>query len=306
MTALDGRLRLRLGLVARRAPRVAISVAAAGMVLVLSAGFALAGVIRYLAAPVPGGTISLLIIGSDQGPPRSGSPLEDARADAMHLLVVSPDHQHVSILDFPRDSWVPVAGQGTSKINDCLLGGPQGCVDTVQALTGVPINAWFVTDFHGLETGINLLGGLDVDVEQRLNDEYAGTDLYPGRQRLSGGQVLAFARDRHSRASGDLGRSAAQSTVLKSLHRQILGERPSVTRIAELVELLRRTTVTNAGADLELRLAYFAMTIPPENVRSAVLDGTNGEAGGGSVVFLTDGAMATIADVRADGLLGPP
>lgn len=279
-----------------------VTLVAAGLAVVASAAFA--AVVGFLAAPVGGdGQIALLALGSDGGPHRAGSPLS-ARADAVHLLVVSPDRRHVSILDFPRDTYVPVPGIGRTKINACLNGGPERCRQAVEKLTGIAVDAWLLTDFRGLQSAIDLYGGLRIDVEQRLRDPFAGTDLHPGPQLLGGGAVLAYTRDRHSRANGDFGRAAAHSRVLTALHRQILGERPSVTRIAELVELLRRTTVSNASPDLELRLAYLALTIPPENVRSAVLDGRSSSAGGASVVVLTDAAHATIADVRADGILG--
>lgn len=56
----------------------------------LTAGVGL-GATGLLVAPLADrGPIALLIIGSDQGPPRSGSPLE-GRADALHLLVVTED-----------------------------------------------------------------------------------------------------------------------------------------------------------------------------------------------------------------------
>ncbi len=288
----------------RRLPRLLTFLSAAAIGLALAAGAALAAVASFLAAPVGSdGMIALLALGSDGGPHRAGSPMS-ARADAIHLLVISSDRRHVSILDIPRDTYVPVPGLGRTKINACLIGGPERCRHAVEELTGIAVDIWLLTDFRGLQSAVDLYGGLRIDVEQRLRDPFAGTDLQPGPQLLGGGAVLAYTRDRHSRANGDFGRTAAHSRVLTALHRQILDERPSVVRVAELVELLRRTTVSNASPDLELRLAYLALTIPPQNVRSIVLDGRSSNTGGASVVVLTDAAHATIADVRTDGILG--
>ncbi len=279
-----------------------VPVAAVGLAVVASTAFA--AVVGFLAAPVgDDGLIALLALGSDGGPHRAGSPLS-ARADAIHLVVISSDRRHVSILDVPRDTYAPVPGRGRTKINACLNRGPQRCVQAVAGLTGIDIDAWFLTDFRGLQSAIDLYGGLRIDVEQRLRDPFSGTDLHPGPQLLGGGAALAYTRDRHSRPNGDVGRTASHSRVLMALHRQILDERPSVTRVAELVELLRRTTVSNATPDLQLRLAYLALTIPPENIRSAVLEGRSSSAGGAYVFVLTPAAQATIADVRADGVLG--
>lgn len=281
----------------RRLAVLAVLAAAAVTATALAAGA------RWFAAPLPGDDpLAVLVIGSDQGPPRSGSPLA-GRADGLHLVVVSPDRRHASILDFPRDLYVPVADGGRTKVNACLVAGPEACVATVEDLTGISVEAYFLTGFRGLAAGIDLVGGLELEVERSLHDPFSGTDLEPGRQRLDGGQVLAYTRDRMSRPRGDIDRSAAHARVLAALHEQVVGERPSVTRIAEYVANLRRTTVSDAGVDLTLRLAYLAARIPPGNVVSEVVDGRLGSAGGASVLFLTDAGRATIADVADDGRL---
>lgn len=289
----------------RRTGRVT-TVATATVAVLVAATVAAAAAVAYLAAPVrDDGLIVLLVIGSDGGPPRAGSPLS-ARADGLHLLVVSADRQHASILDFQRDSYVPVPGRGRTKINACLNAGPDTCVATIESLTGIDVDHWYATDFRGLAAAIDAIGGLHLDVEQRLKDPFSGTDLQPGPQVVDGGQTLAYTRDRKSRASGDKGRAAAHAKVLQSLHAQLVGEGPSVTRIAELVGYLRATTVSSAETATSLRLALLAMRIPPQNVRSQVADARIGTAGKASVVFLTPTAQAQIADLRDDGILGPP
>lgn len=259
---------------------------------------------RWIAAPVHDDTIALLVLGSDAGPNRPGDPLT-GRADGFHLLVVSPDHQHVSIVDVPRDTYVPVPGRGNSKINACLVGGPERCVAAAEALFGIDIDHWMLTDFQGLAAAIDLYGGLTVEVEQRLNDPFSGTDLQPGRQELDGGQVLAYTRDRKSRSGGDFARSASHSAVLTALHRQTVSEEPSVTRIAELVEILSSTVVSSMDAGTTLRLAYLSQRVQPENVVTRVLGGVPSSAGGASIVRITDAGHATIADLREDGRLTP-
>lgn len=282
-----------------------VAFVAVGLVALVVASSAVAWAAeRWVAAPVSDDTIALLVLGSDAGPNRAGDPLR-GRADAFHVLVVSPDHQHVSIVDVPRDTYVPVPGRGNSKINACLVGGPDRCVQTAEALFGIDIDHWLLTDFRGLAAAIDLYGGVTVDVEQRLNDPFSGTNLQPGRQVLNGGQALAYSRDRKSRAGGDFARSAAQATILTSLHRQINEQGPSVTRIAELVEILSSTVVSSMDAGTTLRLAYLSQRIPPENVVTRVLGGVPSSAGGASIVRITGAGHATIADLREDGRLTP-
>ena len=180
-------------------------------VLVL-AGASVAAVARWVALPLADdGYYALLVMGSDQGPPRSGSVL-DGRADAIHLVVVDEAREHVSIISFPRDSYVPVRGMGTTKINAMLTRGADNAVGTIEDLTGIHIDDWIVTGFDAVIIGVDEFGGVEVDVEQRLHDSASNSDLQPGVQRLSGWKTLAYSRDRHSRPDGDIGRSRARPT----------------------------------------------------------------------------------------------
>ncbi|MFT5222935.1 MAG: anionic cell wall polymer biosynthesis LytR-Cps2A-Psr (LCP) family protein, partial [Glaciecola sp.] len=90
---------------------------------------------RWIALPVGGNDpYVLLVLGSDQGPPRTGTAL-GGRADGFHLLVVAPDRAHVSILSFPRDTWVSIPGVGNRKINKALTYGADKAVATAESVT---------------------------------------------------------------------------------------------------------------------------------------------------------------------------
>ena len=53
---------------------------------------------------------------------------------------------------------------------------------------------------------VDRVGGLRVRIPFRMQDPFSGSNFHPGFRRLHGKQVLAFARDRNSVASGDFGR----------------------------------------------------------------------------------------------------
>ena len=91
------------------------------------------------------GKIFVLVIGNDA---RYGNP-DQSRADAIHLVGINIDKMRGGILNFPRDSWVPIPGHGTSKINDALYeGGPQLLAQTLEGLTGIHIDYWVMTGFQ--------------------------------------------------------------------------------------------------------------------------------------------------------------
>lgn len=286
-----------------RRPRLAVLALALAQVLVLTAGTATAAR-RWLAAPLDGDdAYVLLVLGSDQGPPRAGAA-RTGRADGFHLLVVDATRTRVSILSFPRDSYVEVPGAGRRKINASLTRGPEAAVATAEKLTGLEVDDWILTGFHGLIAAVDELGGLELEVEQRLYDPTgASTDLHPGRQRLSGWQTLAYTRDRNSRASGDFGRTESHARVLQAAHAQLRGEAPDAARIAALVGILRRHTETSIRPGRLFRLAGVALTIAPEDVVRVRAPGRNGRAGEAAVVHLDAAADELFDDLRRHGVL---
>ncbi len=288
----------------RRRPsrRVLVGLLALVQVVVLAAA-STAAVGRWVARPLDDdGYYALLVMGSDQGPPRSGSVL-NGRADAIHLLVVDEPREHVSIISFPRDSYVPVRGIGTTKINAMLTRGPENAVGTIEDLTGIHVDDWIVTGFDAVIIGVDEFGGVEVDVEQRLRDAASNSDLQPGEQRLSGWKTLAYSRDRHSRPDGDIGRSRGQSNVLRAMHRELIQDATSPTRLMDIAGILRRHTVSSISTERMVRLGLTALRIDPDDVAQEMVPGYISTAGAASVIRLTDGAFSLFADLREDGLL---
>lgn len=272
-------------------------------VLALGAGSVVASQ-RLLAAPLDGDDMYVLaVLGSDAGPPRKGRAVT-GRADAIQLVVIPADRSSVSIISIPRDSYVPVRGFGRTKINAGLTKGPEAMVGTLEDLTGLEIDDWMVTGFRGFTTLVDAVGGVEVDVERRLNDPRgAHSNLQAGVQTLDGDQALAYTRDRKSRPDGDFGRNRAQAKMLQAFHAELVSEARSPVDLAWLAATVRRTTASSIPPDRLLKLAALATTIPAEHVALEQADGYATMAGKASVVKLTSEAHATFADVREDGVL---
>ena len=86
---------------------------------------------------------NVLLVGSDS---REGLTEEEqldlgaravggSRADTLILAHVDPADDHVIMVQFPRDLWVPIPGLGENKINAALMEGPDQLVQTVKDLT---------------------------------------------------------------------------------------------------------------------------------------------------------------------------
>lgn len=251
---------------------------------------------RWLVTPVEDGVITLLLLGSDAGPPRGGSPAA-GRADAFHLLFVSEDRQHATFVNIARDAYVPIPGRGNGKINSCLTGGPERCVATVEQTFGIDVDHYLLTSMHAMADAFEEFGGIDVHVDRPLT--MGGPDIAAGDQHLNGFQALTYARDRKNRPRGDFDRSAAQAELLALAHAKAVAG-ADLGSIARTVAILSRHVITDIPDAMLLRYGYAAMTLPPQNVASVTLPGRIGTAGAASVIWLGGEAAALVADA-ADG-----
>ena len=76
---------------------------------------------RAATRPVlPGEPTNILLIGSDTRP-NEGDP---GRSDSLIFVRMDPRRDFISMLSFPRDSYVPIPGVGTAKINEAYSYGP--------------------------------------------------------------------------------------------------------------------------------------------------------------------------------------
>jgi LCP family protein required for cell wall assembly len=257
----------------------------------------------YLPALKSKRPLFILALGSDARP---GQDILRQRSDSIHLIGVNLKRHRATILGFPRDSWVPIPGSGTSKINTAMaIGGPDLTVRTIESLTGVRIDFWMLTSFNGLQNMVNEVGGLTVKVTQPMHDGYSGSNFNPGVHHLFGKQALSFARDRHTFTNGDLTRSANQGRLIVSALSKLHSSFSDVP--AELLSWLSvgwRNFRTDLSLPTLLNLGLAATSIPPSSVTNLVVPATTGTAGGASVVFISSAAQRVYADMRADGVVG--
>jgi polyisoprenyl-teichoic acid--peptidoglycan teichoic acid transferase len=251
--------------------------------------------------------VVLLAVGSDSGAPKfgRGGSVEGGRADALQLVVLDTVKRRGLVLSFPRDSYVPIPGHGTNKINAAMaFGGPSLLVSTFERLTGIPIDYYVLTSFDGLTDMVNRVGGVQVNVDMNIRDSFAGAFLDKGKRKLNGRQALAYSRARKTLPGGDLARSRHQGQVLlgglATYQRQVAKD-PS--RVMAWLAIMRDEVKSDLPFPELLRLALLATRLPPSKVGNRVVPSAAGSAGGASVVRLLPGAYSLFAQIRA-GKLG--
>jgi polyisoprenyl-teichoic acid--peptidoglycan teichoic acid transferase len=243
----------------------------------------------------------ILAIGSDARP---GQAVAGTRADSLHIIGVNADRNSASILGIPRDSYVPIPGAGSQKINASLvLGGPQLTVRTVEQLTGIRFDAYALVGFKGFRRLVTTLGGLEVRIPYPMSG--GGAHFRGGPARLTGPRALAFARNRYDAPGGDFGRSLNHGLLMMAALRKLREDfdKDPVT-LFRWVVAARRFVQTNLSVDRVLDLLLAALSVEPDRVRNRVVSGGGGTVGGQSVVQLGASARGMFRDLRRDAMLG--
>jgi LCP family protein required for cell wall assembly len=250
------------------------------------------------------GPMFVLVIGSDARP---GADPAHGLADSLHIVGVDPRTGTASILGIPRDSFVPIPGLGTDKINASLArGGPDLVVRTVERLSGIHIDGYVLTGFAGFERLVDAIGPIAIDVPYAMNDPSSHAEFRPGRTELNAREALAFSRDRHDAPGGDFGRSLNQGRLLVAALATLRADLRAGD-LAVLPWILAGARHLETDLDLwqMLELLLSAPAVDPGAVRIRVVPGRTATIGGRSIVLLAPEARAMFRDLARDGVLGP-
>lgn len=168
-------------------------------------------------------SVNFLLLGSDTRAETSDgqdSATASGRSDTMMFVHVPGDRHNVTVTSIMRDTWVPIPGHGTAKINAAFsYGGIPLAVQTVETLLDTRIDHVATIDFQGFQDLVNALGGVDVTVPKQFDKD--GTH-FEGKMHLTGEQALWFARERHAFKDGDYQRVKDQQILMKAIISQTL------------------------------------------------------------------------------------
>ncbi|MCW2500109.1 MAG: cell envelope-related transcriptional attenuator, partial [Frankiales bacterium] len=156
------------------------------------------------------------------------------RSDTVILVHLFGSSEKAELVSFPRDTYVeipeftnPATGRTRSahfgKLNSAFSeGGAPLLIATIEHLTNVRIDHFLQVDFTGFKGMVNKLGGVDVCLTKDAKDHFSGINLAAGRHHVRGDVALAFVRQRHGLANGDIDRIARQQQFIGSLANKVL------------------------------------------------------------------------------------
>ncbi|TYL45945.1 LytR family transcriptional regulator [Nocardioides sp. BGMRC 2183] len=229
-------------------------------------------------------TVWILAVGSDA---RQGENPLRTRGDALQLVGMNTRTGAATAIGIPRDSWVPIPGVGSNRVNAALYyGGPQLLGETVGDLVGVEPDYVMVTTFWGMRDMVDDIGGVTVRNPRYFSDE----NLWPqgfkqGELRLGGHGATAFSRVRKSLAGGDFDRSANQQRVMRAIQARVAQRADDPGFIESGVFSVLQHLDTDAGPAELFRIAQAVAQVDPKKITNCVLPGGIGNVGGASVVI---------------------
>jgi LCP family protein required for cell wall assembly len=215
---------------------------------------------------------------------------DDPTSDTIILAHLDVDRRTATLMSIPRDTWVPIPGAGSQKINAAYsYGGAKGSARVVSTLMGgIPIDATIELRPQGAAQIVDAMGGLNVNVDENMDyDDSNGAlhiHLKKGEQYLTGSQVLGYIRFRHDAAS-DFGRVKRQQQVLKLMLDQ-LSQPQNWAKLPRLLQFARADLKTTLSDQRLASLLEIYRNVPDDNVRSFTLPSKAGWVGDASVVFV--------------------
>ncbi len=219
-------------------------------------------------------TLNLLIIGRDADYSDQDQLLKsNGRSDMLMMGRIDIVGQRIDLLSIPRDTLARIPGHGTTKINAAhKWGGPTLTARTVDENFGIPTDQFVALDFAGFEQAIDLLGGVDVNVDKKMDyDDNWGhlhIHLLPGFQHLNGQQAMGFVRFRHS--DNDLVRVQRQQALLAALKNKLRTPQ-TLARLPQLLDLLDAHLSSDLSTDQKLALARFIHDTGHDHIQMATL-----------------------------------
>jgi LCP family protein required for cell wall assembly len=114
-------------------------------------------------------------------------------------------------------------GGYTGRFNEAFdIGGPGCTIKAVEQLTGIYVDHFIVVNFNGFKQMVDAVGGVQVCLEQPVDDPNSGLKLPAGKQEISGEDALAYVRARETLGDGsDIQRIQRQQDFISSMIRKV-------------------------------------------------------------------------------------
>ncbi|AHW63349.1 Putative transcriptional regulator, LytR-family [Corynebacterium glyciniphilum AJ 3170] len=180
---------------------------------------------------------------------------ETTSTDTIILIRIPDDGSSATAVSLPRDTYVDGGSElGNQKINsiygqtkfyktqelqdesaaagetpdekkienESSQAGREALVSSVADVTGITVDHYAEVGLLGFVKLTNAVGGVDVCLNNAVDEPLSGAKFPAGEQTLSGQDALSFVRQRHELPRGDLDRITRQQVYMASLANKVL------------------------------------------------------------------------------------
>ena len=242
------------------------------------------------------------------------------RSDTTILFHVNADRSQAIGVSIPRDTLMMLpectkdgetVGGYEGRFNEAMfLGGP-GCVlKAVEELSGLQVDNFMVIDFAAFKRITESIGGVEICLEEDVNDPLSGLNLDQGLHTVTGEEALAFVRARKTLGDGsDTSRIRRQQAFLSSMARKVLSS-DILLNPASLLGVLNAAT-ENLTADPQLAnienlrdLAVSLRNLRPQDITFTTMPWK--QTGDGATVQVAKKRANPLWDAIANDTSWPP
>ncbi len=217
--------------------------------------------------------------------------------DTIMLSSLQPSTKQAALISIPRDLVAPVSNW--QKVNSINAYAEKENPDSGSAVTAkafaellqTPIDYYVGVDFSGFSKIIDELGGIEVNVENTLDDytypilgeednpnyysRFEHLHIEKGLQTMNGSLALKYARSRHALSSegSDFARARRQQLVLQAVKDKLLSSKTLLNpvMVTKLINEFNKDISTNLNAWEILRLWEMFKDIDKTQITNKVL-----------------------------------
>lgn len=209
-------------------------------------------------------------------------------ADTIMVAHVAPGK--ATLIALPRDLWWK-----KRKINSYFsIYGPERFMDIVGEITGLAIDDYLVVDMYAFIDVINIIGGVQVTLDEPLidptykvreNGEWKTLHYEKGTHLLDGIAALRVARSRHT--SDDFDRARRQQLVISGIKERF--DRMNAGEVKTVYELVQTLS------------AYVDTSFSPFELARLYLQNRDADLENGGVISTDNVLVATYSNLLANG-----
>ena len=136
--------------------------------------------------------------------------------------------------------------------NESSHAGREALIGTVADVTGIEVDHYAEVGLMGFVSLTDAVGGVDVCLNNAVDEPMSGAKFPAGEQTLSGQNALSFVRQRHDLPRGDLDRITRQQVYMASLANKVLSTSTltNPSALSKLRKAIEDSVVLDEGWDV--------------------------------------------------------